>query len=101
MSDAAEQRLDLLNTDSGKNIRKVRGSGTIIAPFVTVSNQINKLSWKMVSINVTSKSNKQKNVENFFFLLAVLRIHDILGVDLDPDPAIFVIDLQDARKFFF
>ncbi len=55
----------------------------------------------MVSINVTSKSNKQKNVENFFFLLAVLRIHDILGVDLDPDPAIFVIDLQDARKFFF
>jgi hypothetical protein len=35
---------------------------------------------------------------------AVLRIHDILvwtrtsGFDPDPDPAIFVIDLQDANK---
>jgi hypothetical protein len=28
----------------------------------------------------------------------MLRIHDILGVDLDPDPSIFVLDLQDASK---
>jgi hypothetical protein len=34
---------------------------------------------------------------------AVLRIHDILGVDPDPDlrihaSAVFIIDLQDASK---
>ena len=29
---------------------------------------------------------------------SVLRIHDILGLIPDPDPVIFVIDLQDASK---
>ncbi len=47
--------------------------------------------------------------KSFFYLYAVFQIHDILmwiririrGVCLplmDPDPAIFVIDLQDANK---
>ncbi len=36
-------------------------------------------------------------VESQIFL-AVLRIHDIFVWILDPDPAIFVIDLQDASK---
>jgi hypothetical protein len=31
-------------------------------------------------------------------LRIVLRIHDILDPDADPDPAIFIIDRQDANK---
>ncbi len=33
--------------------------------------------------------------------MAVFRIHDIFGTDPDPDPALFVSDLQGANKKLF
>jgi hypothetical protein len=61
---------------------------------------------------INLNQDKLRPVSSAAPLDAVLRIHDILGwirfrirgsmpltkIDLDPDPAIFVIDLQDTRK---